>query len=166
MMKRIVAMFVVVLFVATSTFAGQRPGGTIAGTALNANKVVLTGVRVQLRDAATGQLVGTTRSGPNGAFSFTGLNPGSFVVEIVNASGQVIGVSTSISLAAGGVISGVTVAASAAGALAGAAAAGGAGGLASFFTTTGGILVLAGAGALATAGIIVAANAPTASPSR
>ncbi|MCX6537831.1 MAG: carboxypeptidase-like regulatory domain-containing protein [Acidobacteria bacterium] len=163
MMKRILGMFVVVLFVATSTFAGQGPGGTIAGTALNANKVVLTGVRVQLRNSVTGQLVGTTQSGLNGAFSFAGLNPGSFVVEIVNAAGQVIGVSTSLTLVAGGVISGITVAASAAGALAGAAAAGG---LASFFTTTGGILVLAGAGALATAGIIVAANAPTASPSR
>lgn len=160
MTKRILVVMAVVLLVATSAFAAQDPG-SIAGVATNANKVVLSGVKVQLRNVESGQLVGTTQSATNGAFSFTGLNPGNFVIEIVNEAGQVIGVSSSMAVAAGGVITGVTVAASAAGAVAAAAAAGG---LASFFTSTGGILVLAGVGAAATAGVIAAAN--TASPSR
>jgi hypothetical protein len=160
MKKLILVVMAFVVLVATSAYAGQGTG-SIAGTATNANKVVMTGVKVQLRNVATGELAGTTQSAANGAFSFTGLNPGNFVIEIVNAAGEVIGTSASMTLAVGGVISGVTVAASAAGALAGIAAAGG---LTSFLTSTGGILVLAGVGVGVTAGVIAATN--DASPSR
>jgi len=129
--------------------------GSISGTASSANKTSLSGVKVQLRNVDTGALGGSTTSAANGAFAFTGLNPGNYVIEIVDASGKIIGTSTSMAVAAGGVISGVTVAASAAGAVAAAAAAGG---LGAFFASTGGILVLAGVGAGVTAGVIAASN--------
>jgi hypothetical protein len=160
MMKRIAVVMLAGLFVMSSIPVAAQAGGSIGGTATSANNSVLSGVRVQLRNANTGQLAGNTTSGTNGAWSFTGLNPGNYVVEIVDAAGHVIGVSSSISLAAGGAISGVTVAASAAGALAGAAAAGG---LSAFFTSTGGILVLAGVGAAAAAGVLATQGAASAS---
>ena len=66
-----------------------------------------------------------------------------------------------MALAAGGIITGLSVAASAAGAIAGAAAAGG---LGAFFSSMGGILLLVGISAGLTAAIIAATN--DASPSR
>ena len=42
------------------------------------------GVRVQLRNVDTGQLAGYTTSGSNGSFSFSGMNQGNYVIEIVN----------------------------------------------------------------------------------
>ena len=135
--------------------------GSVSGAATGSSGAVLSGTRVQLRNVDTGQVAGNTTSGANGGFSFTGLNAGNYVVEIVDATGRVIGVSASMPLSTGGTISGVTVAASAAGALAGAAAAGG---LGTFFTSTGGILVLVGVGATAMAGIHSAMG--TASPSK
>lgn len=159
MTKRTIVLMLAALFVATVAFA--QGTGSISGTAQNAQKQSLSGVKVQLRNVDTGALVGSTQSASNGFFSFTGLNPANYVIEIVDAAGKVIGVSSSMAVAAGAVIEGVAVAASAAGALAGAAAAGG---LGAFFTSTGGILVLAGVGAGVTAGVVAAAN--NGSPSR
>jgi hypothetical protein len=160
MMKRTLVVMVALLLAAGAAYAGQGTG-SVAGTAANAQGAALSGVRVQLRNVDTGQLAGTGQSGANGSFSFTGLNAGNYVVELVDASGKIIGTSASMSVAAGAAIAGVTVAASAAGALGGAAAAGGMG---AFFSSTGGILVLVGIGAGVTAGIIAATN--NGSPSR
>lgn len=158
-MKRILMMAMMLLLVASVAYAQQT--GSIQGNAKDDNDKALTGVKVQLRNVDTGALAGTTTSGANGAFSFTGLNPGNYIIEIVDSAGRIIGASASMSVAAGAAITGVTVAATAAGAVAAAAAAGG---LGAFFTTTGGILVLAGVGAGITAGVIAATR--DASPSR
>jgi hypothetical protein len=129
--------------------------GKISGTARNSQDQVLANVKVQLRNVDTGQLVATTRTASDGRFEFTGLNPGSYVVEIVDDSGKIIGLSPMTPLSSGGNVSGLAIVASASGALAGAAAAGG---LAAFFATKGGILLLAGLGAGVTAGIIAATS--------
>jgi uncharacterized protein (DUF2141 family) len=161
MLKRVVVVTVVLaLGLAVAAFAGQGTG-QISGTARNAQDQILSGVKVQLRNIDSGQLVATTKSAANGAFEFTGLNPGNYVVEIVDDDGKIIGATATMALAAGGVMSGVTVAASAAGAMAGAAAAGGMG---AFFSSTAGILLLVGVGVGVTAGVIAATN--DASPSR
>jgi hypothetical protein len=68
-------------------------------------------VFVQLRNASN-QLVSRTTSDAAGSFSFSGLDAGSYVVEIVNAAGEVIGVSSPISIAAGSTVA-VTVTAAA-----------------------------------------------------
>jgi hypothetical protein len=135
--------------------------GQIGGTASSAQGQPLANYTIQLRNVQTGQLVGTTTSNATGAFSFTSLNPGNFVIEIVNSSGTIIGTSASVTLAAGAVVSGVAVAGSALGALgaAGAAAAGGA-----FFASTAGIVVITAVGAGVAGGIYAATN--NASPSR
>ena len=158
--RGVILTVVFALGLAMTAFAAQGTG-QISGTARNAQDQILSGVKVQLRNVDTGQLVATTKSAANGAFEFKGLNPGNYIAEIVVDDGKILGASTSMALAAGGIVSGVTIAASAAGALAGAAAAGGVG---AFFASTGGILLLVGIGAGATAAIIAATN--EASPSR
>lgn len=170
-MKKVVSAFTIATVLSAMTFAGtasagpapKQGTGSVSGTAQNAGKQSLSGVKVQLRNVDTGALSGSTTSASNGAFSFTGLSQGNYVIEIVDATGKIIGTSASMAVGAGaaGVISGVTVAASAAGALSGAAAAGG---LGAFFSSTGGILVLAGVGAGVTAGVLALAN--NASPSK
>jgi len=153
MLKRVMVVSVVLaLGIAMSVFAAQGTG-QISGTARNAQDQVLGGVTVQLRNVDTGALVATTKSAANGTFEFKQLNPGNYVVEIVDDDGKIIGASTSLALAAGGIVSGFTIAASAAGAVAGAAAAGG---LGAFFASTGGILLLVGIGAGVTAGVVAA----------
>jgi len=161
MLKRVGLLVVVVaLGLVVAASAGQGTG-KISGIARNAQDQVLPSVKVQLRNVDTGQLVATSRAGTDGKFEFTGLNPGTYVVEIVDDAGRIVGLSPATALAAGGAITGLLVSASAAGALAGAAAAGGAG---AFFASTGGILLLVGIGAGVTAAVIAATH--EASPSR
>jgi len=161
MLKRVMVLAAVLALGISMAAVAAQGTGQISGTARNAQDQVLAGVKLQLRNVDTGALVATTRSAANGAFEFKGLNPGNYVVEIVDDDGKIIGLSTSMALAGGGVVSGVTVAASAAGAIAGAAAAGG---LGAFFASTGGILLLVGIGAGVTAGVIAATGST--SPSR
>jgi len=151
MTKRVAFVMVAgLLALAMAADAGQGTG-RISGVARDAQNQVLVNAKVQLRHVDTGQLVASTRAGSDGRFEFNGLAAGNYVVEIVNDDGKIVGLSPSTALAAGGVITGVSVAATAAGALAGAAAAGGAG---SFFASTGGILLLAGIGVAGTAAVI------------
>jgi hypothetical protein len=67
---------------------------------------------VQLRNLATGQLAGMTTSNLTGQFSFIGLNPGNYAVEVVNAAGQIVGTSASVAVSAGAAVTGVSVTAS------------------------------------------------------
>jgi hypothetical protein len=160
MLKRIMVLAAVLaLGIATTAFSAQGTG-QISGTARDAQDKVLSNVKVQLRNVDTGALVATTRSAASGAFEFKGLSPGNYVIEIVDDDGQIIGVSTSMALAAAGIVSGLTIAASAAGALAGAVAGGSIG---AFFSSTGGILLLVGIGAGVSAGVVATTNEASAS---
>ena len=173
MLKRVLASILTVALVGASipAFAagpkakqGER-SGRISGVALDAQKKPLVNVTARLRNVDTGQLVGETKTNARGEYTFTDLNPGRYVVEIVNDKGDIIGTTAAVSLTVGAMTAtGVTVTATAAaGAIgagaAGAAAAAGGG----FFTSTAGIIVLAAAGAGIAGGVAIAANA---SPSR
>jgi hypothetical protein len=137
---------------------GQATGG-VNGTALDANKNPLGNHTIQLRNAQTGQLVGSTTSGASGTFTFTGIPPGNFIIEIVDAAGNILGTATATVTA--GVVTTVAVTATAAGAAA--MAAGTAGGLAGLFTGTS-LLVISAAAAGGIA--IYVATKDEASPSR
>jgi hypothetical protein len=149
MRKVISAALAAVLTVLGAPFsafgAPARPGGTLKGVAQGADKKPLPRYTVQVRNVTTGQIAGTTTSTEAGAFSFTGLAESSYVVEIVDAAGKVVGLSSSITVAAGATVS-VTVGATAAGAILGAA---------------GGGLSLFGLGSLATVGLVSAAGIAT-----
>ena len=147
--------------------AAQAQGASLAGTATSNAGQTLANVTVQLRDLATGQLVGTTTSSATGTFSFAGLSAGSYTVEVVNAAGQIIGASAAVSVAAGAAITGVAVSASAAalgaaagGAAAAAAGAAGAGAAAGISTA---VIVTTVAAAAGITGAVVIANTASAS---
>jgi hypothetical protein len=172
-MRRAIASVLVVVFTAFVTpmpvvFALQPgpcgpglPTGCVNGVAADASKQPLANHTVRLRNVANGQTT-TVTSGANGSFSFTGVNPGNFVIEIVNASNQVIATSSTVSVAAGATAS-ITVTATM---LTGLAAASGATGLAGLFTGTSLVVVTA----VGVAGIVIAVqttqNDEEASPSR
>lgn len=145
--------------------AGQAQGATLAGTATNSAGQTVGNTKVQLRNLATGQLMGSTMSSASGGFSFEGLAAGNYAVEVVNAAGQIIGTSASVAVAAGATVTGVVVSTTGAavGAAAGGAAAGGAAAGAGISTTAVVITSVAVAAGIAGAVAIAANNA---SPSR
>jgi hypothetical protein len=152
------------LYAAVKGTARQQSGqqtGTLTGKAENSSKATLPNYSVQVRNAANGQLAGTTMSSQTGTFSFSGLVPGNYVVEIVDAAGKVVGLSPSIAVGAGATVS-VTVTASAVGAIA--AAAGGGFGLLGLGTAAS--VAVVGAAGAATAVVAVQATNNNASPSR
>jgi hypothetical protein len=104
--------------------ARQAPAQTasLSGTATASNGQTIANTPVQLRDVNTGQLVGKTTSTPTGTFTFAGLGAGTYAVEVLSATGQIIGTSAAVSVAAGATVTGVAVGASAAAAAAGAGA--------------------------------------------
>ncbi len=104
--------------------AAQTEAASVAGTATSSTGEILVNATVQLRDLATGTVSGTTRSSSTGDFSFAAVNPGNYVVEVLNPAGQVVGTSASISLAAGAAMTGVAVGVTAAAVVAAASAAG------------------------------------------
>jgi hypothetical protein len=139
--------------------AGQAATGNISGLARSASGEPMPNTTVRLRNAQTGQLAGSTTTAADGGFSFTALPPGTYVVEVLNAVGEIVGASTTILLGATSMTAtGVTV--TAAGAQFLAAAGGG-----SFFTSTLGIVTIAAVGA-GIAGVIVVKGRDDASPSR
>ena len=168
-MRRVLALVTVISMMVpvSSVFAAGRPAqgppeGSISGTASTSTGRTVAKATVRLRNLTTGQLSSTTVSDAGGSFSFSGLSASSYVVEVVNAAGGIVGTSASLVVAAGAQVTGVVVAASAA-AVAGVGGAAVAGATAGgFFTSTAGIVALAAAGA-AVAGVTVAATSSTAS---
>ena len=148
-------------------------GGAISGVATVDGKP-LANTTVRLRNVDTGQLVGNTTSNAQGAFNFSGLGPGNYVVEIVAANGTILGTSTVIALTAAAMaVSGVSVGTSAAAiaAAGGAAGAGVAGGAAAGGAALGTcmsttlVTILDVGGCLAVTAAVIAAN-DDASPSQ
>jgi carboxypeptidase family protein len=158
-MNRVLAFALVVSMAGTpSVFAAgaaQAPANSsMSGSVKNSSGRSIANATVRLRDLETGQLAGTTTSDAAGQFSFPGLAAGSFTVEIVNASGEIIGSSAPIAVAPGAAISGVVVSTTESSKKKGGA----------FFTSTAGLIAIAASGA-AVAGV-TAATRPTASGSK
>lgn len=120
----------------------QNPPGTggLQGVAKNAQQQNLPSVRVQVR-APNGQLAATGTTNSAGEFSFAGLTPGTYTVEIVNTAGEIVG-TASVPVTAGATAT-VTLTATALGTIS---------------TTTGGA-GLFGLGTLGTVAVVTAAAA-------
>jgi hypothetical protein len=159
MRKAVAFVLALTVGLATAPLAfAQPPTGGLQGFARNANKQTLPQVNVQVR-GADGQLAATGSTNAQGAFSFSGLTPGTYTVEILDAAGRIVGTS-SVTVTAGAVAT-VTVTAAAAGAI----AAAGTGGVGLFgLGTIGTVAVIGGAAALTVAAIV--ATRDDASPSR
>ena len=148
-----------------NTFAA-RPGqatssASLSGTASDSSGHALANAAVQLRDVSTGKLAGTATTNGLGQFSFMSLPPGTYVVEVAKAGGQIVGASGSVAVSAGASVTGVGVTASAAAgtAAATAAAAGG-------FSSHAVAIVLGAAAAAGVAGGVAMATGGTASASQ
>jgi hypothetical protein len=63
---------------------------TIQGHAANASNLPLPDALVRLRDARFGRIVDTQRTDKQGAFMFRNVDPGTYVVEIVNSSNSTV----------------------------------------------------------------------------
>lgn len=159
-MHRVALVALVSLFVlhGTTRFAAaaqvQGATGALQGVAQSSTGEVFSNVTVQLRNVQTGQLAGSTTTNAAGSFSFTGLNPANYVVEIVNQAGTIIGTSSVVSVTAGAAVA-ATVTAAAVGV--GAATAAG-------ISTA--VIVATAAAWAGVVGTVVAANQGEASPSR
>lgn len=153
MVKKVALLVMVLALGAAVASDAAQAAGKISGTVRDAQGQPLPNARLQLRNIDTGQVVAKARAGADAAYEFSGVAPGNYVVEIVDDSDRVLGLSAAAPLAASGAVTGLIVA------LAATTAAGGA-----FFASTAGILLLVGLGAGVTAGVVAIAN--EASPSR
>jgi hypothetical protein len=154
MVKRLSSLALILGFVvAVAADAAPQASGNVSGTVRDAQGQALPNAKLQLRNVETGQVVARTRAGADAAYQFSNVPPGNYIVEIVDDSDRVIGLSAAAALTAGGAVTGLIAA------LTATAAAGGA-----FFASTAGILLLVGLGAGVTAGVIAATQ--DASPSR
>jgi len=64
--------------------------GTITGTVVNHDNTPVPQARLRLRDVTTGQIVQTTEGNDAGRFTFLKVQPGSYVVELVDRRGSVL----------------------------------------------------------------------------
>jgi hypothetical protein len=125
----------------------------------NGNPVVNATVRA--RNLLDGQIAGTAPTASAGQFSLT-VTPGSYLIEVVDGGGQIIGTSPFIAATAGTAITDATVTVSA-GALRAVTTTAG---LVSTLGTTLARSVTYAAAAAGVAGVVTPGNAVTASPSR
>ncbi len=86
-----------------------RPVGlaTIQGNALSASGSPLGGVVLRLRDARRGRIVGTTTSDQAGVFVFRGLEPGTYIVELLGRQQTILAASALLDLNAGDIITAI-----------------------------------------------------------
>jgi hypothetical protein len=80
---------------------------TIQGNALTSTDGPLNGVTVRLRDARFGRIVGTQLTDKSGLFAFKAVDPGTYIVEIINNDESVLAASQLLNVNAGEAISAV-----------------------------------------------------------
>ena len=103
-MRRFIAIALASLLMlanAPQIFAAAKATGALTGVARTSAGQPLADHSVRVRDVRTGDVVATSRTGANGAFVVAALDPGSYVVEIVDAAGRIVGVSTITAVAEG-----------------------------------------------------------------
>jgi hypothetical protein len=132
----------------------------VKGRALNSSQQALPNARVQIRDLKSAQLVNSTTSDATGEFSFDNVKPGDYIVEVVDASGHMLGMSPPFTLGAARSVT-ISVVATAPGAV----TAGGGAGFSLFgLGPVSSVAVLGAAGAAAVTAVV--ATRQNASPSR
>ena len=158
---------------ASMAAAAAQPQAVVGASVLTANHATISGVAVtplgqpvpnaivQARNLLTAAIGGSSTTASTGHFSILGLAPGSYIVEVVDTTGQIIGTSSFISAAAN-TAAAVTVTAST-GTL---TAISTATGLAASLTTAAAETVKSAAAAAGVAGAVAPLALEIASPSR
>ena len=152
-MRRFIAIVLASLLVFASTpvtFAAAQSTGTITGVAKASAGQPLGGHSVRVRSVRTGDVVATATTSANGSFVVANLDAGSYVVEIVDTAGRIVGTSA-IATVVGGSIASLAVTAASTELVGGSA--------------TALVVVLIAAAALGTVAIVMATTGETASGS-
>jgi len=134
----------------------------ISGTVLLPDGVPLGNTRIQARNLLTNEVDSATRTSDTGAYAITHLEPGNYVLEILDDEGGIIGTSAFVAASAGAIVSAVTVTA-ATGVLGAVSATTG---IVAALGATAARGVTAAAAAAGVAGVVVPPEVPVASPSR
>jgi hypothetical protein len=163
-MRRFLSMMVVMTLAVAGTPIGVLAAGqdtvSVVGSVYRTNMQPIAKAEVQIRDMKTGQRVSSTFSDASGSYAFKALRPGTYVVEVVDRSGKVIGMSAPFALG-----SAPTVNVSVVAVAEGAAASGGHAGFSLFgLGPVTSLAVMGAAGAAAVTAVV--ATRPDASPSR
>ncbi len=80
---------------------------TIQGKATNASNVPLPDTLVRLRDARYGRIVDSTKTDKDGVFVFRNVDPGNYVVEVMDQTNKVIATSPMLNVGTGEAVSAV-----------------------------------------------------------
>src|SRR5438477_11748299 len=104
-----VALTVAMMLHALPVVAAGQPNASLSGTARATNGRAVPNATARLRNVTTNEVAGSTTTNTAGQFTFAGVQPGTYAVEVVNAAGQVIGTSSAIAVAAGAAVTGVAV---------------------------------------------------------
>jgi hypothetical protein len=153
-MRRFIAIVLASLLVFAGTLptsAAAKSTGTITGVAKATSGQPLGGHSVLVRSVRTGDVVATATTSATGSFVVPSLDPGSYVVEIVDTAGRIVGTSAIATVVEGRIASLMVTAAST--------------------ELVGGqnaalIAIVVAAGAAAVIGIVVATTGDEASPSQ
>ena len=88
---------------------GTREGAftSVQGNAIDSGNNVLPRHPVRLRDARSGRIAGAQVTDASGLFTFRSLDPGTYVVELINASGAVLASSQLLNLNSGETVTAV-----------------------------------------------------------
>jgi len=81
--------------------------GMIQGNALNSTNGQLANQPVRLRDARFGRIMGSHLTDPSGIFTFKGLDPGSYIVEMMGSDHTILAASQVLNINAGEAVSAV-----------------------------------------------------------
>ena len=73
--------------------------GKVIGTVVDSTQVLVPNAPLRIRNLSTGEITGEGSSNDSGEFTFTVLEPGTYVVEMVSGDGYVIALSNAGSLA-------------------------------------------------------------------
>ena len=130
----------------------------ISGRVMTPNGSPLANATVRARNLLSGEIAGSTSTAAAGQFAIS-VTPGSYLLEVVAASGQIVGTSPFIAATAGSAMTGLTVTASAGAAATGSLAS-------ALLGTTAARTITYAAATAGVAGVSVATNVVTASPSR
>ena len=87
--------------------AAMRATAVIQGSAVNSTNGVLVNTLLRVRDARLGRIVDQAHTSKVGAYTFKGLEPGNYIVEIVSKNQMTIGTSSLISANAGQTVTAV-----------------------------------------------------------
>lgn len=74
---------------------------TVLGVAWNADNSVIPGARVRLRDVRTGRVAGVAVANSAGRFTFTNIEGGTYLIELVSETGRILSVGHTFSVAPG-----------------------------------------------------------------